>query len=70
MKKILRLVALAEEGTGAILFGYPAIVVQLLFGAEIAGAGIWLGRVAGIALGALGVACWPNGDLRRGCGVC
>ena len=57
------LVALAEAGTGAVLLAYPPIVAQLLFGAEITGAGIVLGRVAGIALIALGVACWPGTPL-------
>ena len=60
MKRILTLAALAEAGTGVILFAYPPIVVRLLFGAEIAGAGVIMSRIAGIALIALGVACWPG----------
>jgi hypothetical protein len=40
----------------------PAIVVRLLFGAEISGASMPLGRVAGAALLALGVACWLARD--------
>ena len=43
----------------------PAIVVRLLLGAEISGASIPLGRVAGAALLALGVACWlARGDTQ------
>jgi hypothetical protein len=38
----------------------PVIVVTLLLGAEVSGAGIPLGRSFGIALLALGVACWPS----------
>jgi hypothetical protein len=41
---------------------YPRIVVQLLFGAEIAGAGVVMSRIAGISLIALGLACWPGGE--------
>ena len=33
-------------------------MVRLLLGADISGAGIPLGRVAGVALLALGLACW------------
>jgi hypothetical protein len=36
----------------------PAIIVRLLLGGDLIGAGIPLGRVAGVALLALGVACW------------
>jgi hypothetical protein len=39
MRKILALAALGEAATGLILVVYPPIVVRLLFGAEIAGAG-------------------------------
>ena len=38
----------------------PAIVVTLLLGADVAGAGTLLGRFFGIALLALGLACWPG----------
>ena len=40
----------------------PVVVVRLLLGAEISGASIPLGRVAGAALLALGVACWLARD--------
>ena len=61
MKKyVLALAALAEAGTGVILVAYPPIVVRLLFGAEIIGAGLIMSRIAGIALIGLGVACWPG----------
>ena len=51
---------MAEAGTGLLLLAYPPIIVRLLFGAEIAGVGIVMSRIAGIALIALGVACWPS----------
>ena len=60
MKKVLALAAAAEAGLGLVLLVYPPIVVRLLLGADIAGAGIVVSRVAGIALIALGVACWPG----------
>jgi len=61
MKKyVLALAALAEAGTGVILVAYPPIVVRLLFGAEVSGAGLIMSRIAGIALIGLGVACWPG----------
>jgi hypothetical protein len=64
MKRILMFAALAEAGTGVILLAYPPIVVRLLFDAEIAGAGVIMSRIAGIALIGLGVACWPTGSVR------
>ena len=60
MKKVLALAAAAEAGLGLVLVVYPPIVVRLLLDADIAGAGIVVSRVAGIALIALGVACWPG----------
>ncbi len=61
MKTLLLAVAsLGEAATGLILLVYPPTVVRLLFGAEIAGAGIVMSRIAGIALVALGIACWPG----------
>jgi hypothetical protein len=58
MSRLLKLTALIEAVTGLGLLAVPAIVVRLLLGAEISGASIPLGRVAGVALLALGVACW------------
>ncbi len=43
-----------------VLLVYPPIVVRLLFNAQIAGAGVVMSRVAGMALIALGLACWPG----------
>ena len=65
MNTVLMLAALAEAGTGVILLIYPSIVVRLLFGAEITGAGTYMSRLAGIALIGLGAACWPTTDNRR-----
>ena len=62
MKCFLKLTAILKAATGLALIAAPAIVVRLLLGAEISGASIPLGRVAGAALLALGVACWLARD--------
>ena len=57
MKRLLIVTAIVEISTGLALLAVPVVVVRLLLGAEISGVGIPLGRVAGVALLALGVAC-------------
>ena len=57
---MLGLAAVLEAATGVALIIYPGLVARLLFGDGVAGAGKALSRVAGIALLALGVACWPD----------
>jgi len=74
MKPLLTVAAVAEAATGLALLVLPSLVGQLLLGAEIAGAAIPVARVLGIALIALGVACWPGrtplcGMLTYGAGV-
>lgn len=58
--KVLALSAAAEAGTGLLLLAWPSIVVRLLFGAELTGAGSIMSRIAGIVLIGLGVSCWPG----------
>ena len=60
MKKVLVFAAVAEAVTGLALLIFPSLVGQLLLGAELAGVAIPVGRVTGIALLALGIACWPG----------
>jgi hypothetical protein len=62
VKKILAFAAVVEIGTGVILMIDPAIVVVLLLGVDVSGVGIALGRCFGVALLALGLACWPGGQ--------
>jgi hypothetical protein len=63
MKHLLTATSVLEVGAGLALLIAPAFAVHLLLGAEISGAAIPLGRVAGAALLALGVACWlARGD--------
>jgi hypothetical protein len=63
MKKVLTFAAAAEIGTGLALLIVPSVVGQLLLGEELTGVAIPVARVAGIALIALGVACWPGPPL-------
>ena len=64
MRKLLNFTAVAEGGFGSLLLAAPAIVVRLLFATEVSGIAITVGRLTGISLIALGVACWPSGDSR------
>ena len=63
MKGVLVLAAVGEIGAGMALLIAPPLVGQWLFGAELTGVAITVARVAGIALMALGVACWPGTPL-------
>ncbi|HTQ49773.1 MAG TPA: hypothetical protein VMJ12_03610 [Candidatus Acidoferrales bacterium] len=60
MKKLLVLTGVAEAATGVALLVAPALVGRLLLGAELTGVSVVVARVAGIALFALGVGCWPG----------
>ena len=60
MKKVLIFAAVAEAATGLALLIVPSLVGRLLLGAEPSGVAIPVARVLGIALIALGVACWPG----------
>ena len=63
MKKVLIFAAAAEAATGLALLIAPSLVGQLLLGEQLTGITIPVARVAGIALVALGVACWPGPPL-------
>jgi hypothetical protein len=66
MNKLLTLAAVAEAATGLALLIIPSLVGRLLLGAELIGVAIPVARVAGIALIALSVACWPGRTARCG----
>ena len=66
MKKVLLLAAVSEAATGLALLIVPSLVGRLLLGQELAGVPIPVARVLGIALIALGVACWPGGTTLCG----
>ena len=60
MKSALIFAAVAEIATGLALLIVPLLVGRLLLGDELTGVALHVARVAGIALIALGVACWPG----------
>ena len=60
MKRVLIFAAVGEAGTGLALLIVPSLVGRLLLGEELTGIAIPVARVAGLALIALGVACWPG----------
>ena len=55
--------AVGEAATGLALLIAPSLVGQLLLGEQFAGVAIPVARVAGIALIALGIACWPGSPI-------
>ena len=63
MKKVLIFAAVAEAATGLAMLIVPSLVGQLLLGDEIIDVAIPVARVTGIALIALGIACWPGTPL-------
>ena len=60
---MLVIAAVAEAATGVALLMAPSLVGRLLFGSELPGIATTVARVTGIALVALGVACWPGTPL-------
>jgi len=63
MKGLLAMTSVAEAATGLVLLLAPSTVGQLLLGAELTGPATTVACVAGIALIALAVACWPGTPL-------
>jgi hypothetical protein len=63
VKTALIFAAVAEAATGAALLIVPSLVGQVLLGQELSGVAVPIARVAGIALIALGSACWPGPPL-------
>jgi len=63
MKRVLVLAAVAEAATGSALLIVPSVVGQLLLAEAPGGIAIPIPHGAGIALIALGLACWPGPPL-------
>jgi hypothetical protein len=63
MKAALVFAGAAEAATGLVLLVVPSLVGTLLLGERLAGVAIPVARVAGIALIAPGIACWPGPPL-------
>jgi hypothetical protein len=60
LRKLLGFAAVVEVGTGLALLVDPRFVVGLLVGAKTPIEEIPMGRLPGIAILALGLACWPS----------
>jgi hypothetical protein len=70
MNRLLSFAAVAEAITGAALLIVPSLVGRLLFSGELNGVAIPVARVTGIALVALGVACFSGGEAGQAlCGM-
>ena len=61
-RNVLVFSLVAEGATGLAVVLAPGLVAQLIFGAEVAGAGVAYGRLLGMTLLALVIACWPHAD--------
>ena len=57
-RMLLAIAAVMETLAGLGLMLTPDATMQLLFGGRPDGVGMMMGRVAGVALLAIGVACW------------
>ena len=62
---LLKLTACIEALTGIVLVVLPNTVAQLLLGQALAGAGLPVAPLTGIALFALGVTAWAGSDAPR-----
>ena len=60
MKRVLLFAALGEGLTGLALIVAPSLVGHSLLGTELTGVALTVARVAGVALVALAIACWPG----------
>jgi len=73
MKNLLTLTAVIEAGAGLALVVWPLAPVTILLGSSLdTSTGLTVGRVAGAALLALGVACWlarHDGQSRAATGL-
>ncbi|WP_254508183.1 hypothetical protein [Anatilimnocola floriformis] len=63
--RLLVSAAIVEMVTGLTLMVAPMLFVQYLLKEEVVGAGLAVSRVAGFALVALGVGCWPRLPFNR-----
>jgi hypothetical protein len=70
-RQLLTIATLAECLAGLALMVNPDAAVTLLLGAKPGAVELMIGRIAGVALLALGIACWgaradPGGAAQRG----
>jgi hypothetical protein len=62
LRNLLTFASIVEVATGLALLVDPRFVVALLVGAKTPVEEIPMGRLPGIAILALGLACWPSGQ--------
>jgi len=65
LRRLLAFCAVVEIGTGIALMIAPEMVAALLVRAQITELATLLGRCMGIALIALGLACWPQRQVEQ-----
>jgi hypothetical protein len=63
---VIKVSAAIEFVTGLALIIAPRAVVELLFGGTLGGPGVPVGRIGGIALLSLALACWPYSEALGG----
>jgi hypothetical protein len=59
----LKFAALFEAATGLALLITPSLVADVLLGERLTHVAVPIARIAGMALIALGIACWPGRPL-------
>jgi hypothetical protein len=57
--RLVKVASAFEAITGIVLVADPSLLAWLLLGATLAAPGVAVARLAGFALLALGLACWP-----------
>jgi hypothetical protein len=67
-RSVLGIAAAVEAVTGLLLIVVPHLLAKLLLGVEVTGVAVVIGRVAGIALIALGVGGWLGRNEADGAG--
>ena len=61
-RNVLLFSLVAESAMGLVAVLAPGLVAKLLFGADVAGAGVAYGRLLGMTLLALVIASWPRAE--------
>ena len=69
LKKVLNFASIVEIATGLALMIDPRFVVGLLVGPNLPDQDIPMGRLPGIAILALGLACWTSGVSAESAGA-
>ena len=59
-RTLIMLSAVIEAATGVALIAAPGFVARVLLGASLSDSGVAVGRLAGLALLSLALACWPD----------